>query len=282
MVRQVSPAADNVLALSVELEVKIELARARGGVAGEADPGAGRAAGIAEDHGLHRDRRAGRIVDPVQAAVIDRLLRVPGTQHGFGRGEKLHARIGGEIFSRQVGVARQHRMGQRAQIAMVELPLALRVGRRNRRRDQGVERRGLKTRADLRVTLHQPPVAVPGQTWIGGAAYERFDRVGVQAHVEHRLHHARHGNGRAGAHRHQQRSARAAECASPWHLEHLTPWASAGGNFVAASARPHHAVGNTKAGGTAAPARAIRIRFQALLPTSSAPPGASADPRRIG
>src|SRR5450432_2096621 len=41
---------------------------------------------------------------------------------------------------------------------------------------------------------------------------------------------------------------------------------------------PHHAVGKTKPGGTANPAPAIRIKFQALLPASSAPPGGSNSP----
>ena len=111
VVRQVSPSGDDVLTLSVELEVEIEFARACGGVAGEAHPCARRAAGIAEDHCLHRDSRAGCVVDPVQASITDRLLRVPGPQYGLGRGEKLHAGVGGKGLPRQVTVARQHRTG---------------------------------------------------------------------------------------------------------------------------------------------------------------------------
>ena len=135
VVRQVSPSGHDVLALSVKLEVEIEFARPRGGVAGEAHPGARRAAGIAEDHCLHRDSRAGCVVDPVQASITDRLLRVPGPQYGLGGGEKLHAGIGGKGLPRQVTVARQHRTGQCAQIAMVQFTLALYLGRRNRCRD---------------------------------------------------------------------------------------------------------------------------------------------------
>ena len=41
---------------------------------------------------------------------------------------------------------------------------------------------------------------------------------------------------------------------------------------------PHQKVGSTKAGGTGSPAWAISIRFQALLPTSAAPPGAGGVP----
>jgi hypothetical protein len=37
----------------------------------------------------------------------------------------------------------------------------------------------------------------------------------------------------------------------------------------------HHDVGKTKPDGTGKPAAAIRIKFQALFPTSSAPPGGS-------
>ena len=95
---------------------------------------------------------------------------------------------------------------------MVQFPLALYLGRRNRCRDQGVKRRRWEARDDLREPLNQPSVAVPGQARIAGFADERLDRLGVQTHVEHRLHHARHGDGRAGAHRNQQRSPRAAEC----------------------------------------------------------------------
>jgi len=41
-------------------------------------------------------------------------------------------------------------------------------------------------------------------------------------------------------------------------------------------------VGSTKAGGTGKPISAMRIRFQALPPTSAAPPRAGGIPRSMG
>ena len=57
----------------------------------------------------------------------------------------------------------------------------------------------------ITVHLDEAAVAVPSETFIAGRPGKAFDRLVVQAEVEHGVHHARHGNGRARADRHEQR-----------------------------------------------------------------------------
>ena len=132
VVAQFLAAGDDVLALAIELEIEIQLPRAGGRIAGEADAGAGRAAGIAEYHGLHRDRGAGVVADAVHPPVAGGFRRVPRPKDRLGRGGELLMRIGGKCLPGQRPVAIQHRQGQRPQVAMVQLAFGVRLGPRQR------------------------------------------------------------------------------------------------------------------------------------------------------
>ena len=77
---------------------------------------------------------------------------------------------------------------------MIELLLALRLGPPERRCHQQVERRRRQIRHHLRITLHQPAVAVPSEPRIAGQANQALDGFLVQADIQHGLHHARHGD----------------------------------------------------------------------------------------
>ncbi len=59
--------------------------------------------------------------------------------------------------------------------------------------------------------MNEPAVGVPGKPFVTGQFGETLHRVVVEAQVEHRVHHARHGDARAGADRDQQRCRRIAE-----------------------------------------------------------------------
>ena len=65
----------------------------------------------------------------------------------------------------------------------------------------------------------QAPIAVPGEARIPGPERQALDGAVVEAEIEHGVHHAGHGEHRAGAHRYQQRILRVAEATAHDALE---------------------------------------------------------------
>ena len=57
----------------------------------------------------------------------------------------------------------------------------------------------------LTVHLNEAAIAVPGEARIIGASGQAFDGVVIEAQVQNRIHHARHGFPGAGADRKQER-----------------------------------------------------------------------------
>ena len=73
----VADAGHHVLALGVDQEVAVGPVLAGGGVAGEADAGAGVVVAVAEHHRLHVDRGAEVVADALADAVGDGPGAVP-------------------------------------------------------------------------------------------------------------------------------------------------------------------------------------------------------------
>ena len=69
----------------------------------------------------------------------------------------------------------------------------------------------LEAEHHVRIHRDEAAIAVIGEAAIAGQFGERFDRLVVEAEIEHGVHHARHRGAAAGAHRHQQRILRIAE-----------------------------------------------------------------------
>ncbi len=69
----------------------------------------------------------------------------------------------------------------------------------------------LEAEHHVRIHRDEAAIAVIGEAAIAGEFGERFDRLVVEAEIEHGVHHARHRGAAAGAHRHQQRIGRIAE-----------------------------------------------------------------------
>ena len=75
-------AGDDVFALRVHQVLAEEDVLAGGGIAREADAGAGVLAQVAEDHGLHVDRCAQPVVDVVDAAIGLGAIVLPAPEDG--------------------------------------------------------------------------------------------------------------------------------------------------------------------------------------------------------
>ena len=94
-------AGHHVFALGVEEVFAVEvLVLARGGIAGERHARAAAFAHIAEDHGLHVDRRAQQAADVVERAVLVGARVVPRAEHRVDALPELIHGIGREVFLR--------------------------------------------------------------------------------------------------------------------------------------------------------------------------------------
>ncbi len=204
-------ARHHVLTLRVDQELAVELALAGGGIAGERYTGRGRLAHIAEHHGLDVDGGAPGFRDVVQAAVSHRTRIHPGREHRADRAPQLLVRILREILA---GLARhgflvladQFDPVVAGEISVERIALAILEGV-----EDVLEVMMLEAEHHVRIHRDEAAIAVIGKAAIAGEVGERFNRLVVEAEIEHGIHHARHRGAAAGADRDQKRILRIAE-----------------------------------------------------------------------
>ena len=92
-------AGDDVFALRVHQVLAEEDVLAGGGIAREADAGAGVLAQVAEDHGLHVDRCAQPVVDVVDAAIGLGAIVLPAPEDGVAGLDQLIERALREVLA---------------------------------------------------------------------------------------------------------------------------------------------------------------------------------------
>jgi hypothetical protein len=102
----------------------------------------------------------------------------------------------------------------------VELGVGLLARLRARRGHHRLERRALDAEHHVAVHRDEPPVGVHREPAVAAVRGEPLDDLGVQPEVEDRVHHARHRDLGARAHRDQQRRLRIAEATGHAALEH--------------------------------------------------------------
>ncbi len=198
-------AGNHIFALRVQQEFSVEFFRAVGRIARESDTGAAGIAEVAEDHGLHIDRRPEHVIDVVDAAIVLGAIVLPGAEHGIARHHQL---LDGVLRKVALGVLLDgflvvdNDLLQRLRVkAGVELGLLLvLLGIENLFED-----RFLDVEHDVAEHLNQPAIGVVGEARVVGAFGQGFDALVVEAEVEDRIHHAGHGKLRARTHAHQQR-----------------------------------------------------------------------------
>ena len=204
-------AGDDILALRVDQVFAVEDVLTGRGIAGEADAGRAILAHIAEDHRLDVHGRAPIGGDVVQAAIGVGARVHPAAEHRADRAPQLGVRILREGLAgnllHHVLVAGDHAVPVlRRQVgifadAAVELHML----------DDLLEAVVVHIEHDGAEHLDEAAVAVPGEARIAGCGGEPIHRRVVQAEVQHRVHHAGHGDPRAGADGDQQRLVGVAE-----------------------------------------------------------------------
>ena len=200
-----------ILALRVQQKLAVELLVANRRIAGETDARGTGVAEIAEDHRLHVHRRAQIVRDVVNAAIVLGAIVLPGTEYCVARHDQLLVRILRKValgvFLHDLLVFRDHffqRFGIEVGIELRLFLLLLGV-------EDFVERRFRNLQHHVAEHLNQTAVGIVGKARVIAALRERFDALIVQAEIENRIHHARHGKLRARADAYQQRILALAE-----------------------------------------------------------------------
>ena len=230
----VADARHHVLALGVHQEVAVGPVLAGGGVAGEAHAGAGVVVAVAEHHGLHVHGGAEIVADLLAHPVRDGAGAVPRLEHGLDRAAELQARAlrerlaGGLLHDRQVGLAEG--LEHRGREVGVVRGAGLLLGGLERVLEEGA----VDAEHDAPVHRDEAAVRVVREALVAGDRGEALHALVVEAEVEDRVHHARHRELGARAHRHQQRVVRVAELATHrlLELEHVV------GDLVVETCRP--------------------------------------------
>jgi hypothetical protein len=208
-------AGDDILALGVDEELAIEFIRAVGRVAGECDTGSRGLTGVAEDHGLHIDGCAPSSGDIVFAAIDDRAVVHPGTENSSDGAFELIPRVGGEAFSSAGFDEFFEELDEFLLVSAVSSlsTMSLVVFRVLVFVDDRLERLVvfafalLHAEDDIAIHLNEAAVAIPREALVVRGLREREDGLIVEAEVEDRVHHARHGVASAGTDGYEEREA---------------------------------------------------------------------------
>src|SRR5688572_10423317 len=214
-------AGDDVLALSVDEELAVELALARGGIACERHAGARVIPHVAEDHGDDVDRGAERLGDVVDAAIVDGLFEGPRLPHRFDRAPQLLYRVHRKAFPGPRAHERLVFLDEVTQYAFAELGVRLHTFEQSLSAQQALEVVTRDAEHDVAVHLKKTAIRVIREASVAALLREALHREIVQPQIEDRLHHSGHGHRRARSHGDEQGIVRLAELLPRASLELL-------------------------------------------------------------
>ncbi len=212
-------ARHHVLALGVDQELAVIALLAGGRVAGERDARGRGVAHIAEHHRLNVHRRAPAGGDVVHAAIGDGPVIHPGAEHRPDRAPELVAGIGGEREIKRalngLLVLRDHLFPLFSGDFGVQIVVALFLEGLKDLLERGVRH------AQHHVRIHgdETAIAVEREAAVARKLGEAFGGLVIEAQVQHRIHHARHGGAGAGTNGDQERVGGIAERLADRRLE---------------------------------------------------------------
>src|SRR5690606_39062547 len=160
---------------------------------------------VAEHHGLNVHRGAQVLGNGIDTPVVHGLLERPGAEDCFHGSPELLARIQGERPACLAGDERLVLLDEVPQRLLRELRVAPGAGREATGREQLFEVPAMNAEYDITVHLQEATVRVVGEPRVASLARQTLHGAIVQAEVEDRLHHSRHGDGRSGSYGYEQR-----------------------------------------------------------------------------
>ena len=197
-------AGDHIFALRVHQVLAEEDLLAGGGIAREADAGAGGFAQVAEDHGLHVDRCAQPVIDAIDAAIGLGALVHPTAEDGIAGSDQLLLgilrKVLAGLFLHQLLVLGDDLL----QGFGLELVVELDLGALLDAVKDVLEALLGNIQNHVAEHLDQAAIGVIGKAGIVAELGQRFDGLVVEAQIENGVHHAGHGELGAGANADQQ------------------------------------------------------------------------------
>ncbi len=206
-----SNAGDHVLALGVDQVVAEEFVLAGVRVPREGHAGAGVGAGVAEDHGLHVDGGSFETRDPLDPAVLDRLLAHPAIEDGHDGLPELVHRVLGEVLADELLVNSLVTLDEFLEVVGVKVGVELDALLLLEAIELMLEVLVIDAHGGRAEHVDDATVPVKGESLVVGLPGQPGDRGVGQAEIQNRVHHARHGHGRAGADADQERIVGIAE-----------------------------------------------------------------------
>ena len=206
-------ARHHIFALGVDQEFAIKQLFAGGRIAGEGDAGGGGLTAIAEHHGLDGDGGAPFLRDIVELAVSIGPGGAPAAEHRADGAPELFL----DIFRKRLAQFLLHQLfvvlGDGFQIIGAEFGIEFDAFVFLGDMDDLFEMGMIHPQHDIGIHLDEAAIAVIGKARIAGEPGQALGGFGVEAEVEHGVHHAGHGDAGAGAHTDQQRLVGIAEIA---------------------------------------------------------------------
>ena len=247
-----------------------------GRIAREAHARAGALAAVAEDHLDDVHRRAEVVRDPVRAPVHLGARRLPRVEDGAHRALELHAWILRKVLARALAVQDEEACDETLEIVGGELDVLLHAAVGLQPVERVLEALAAEVGHDVAVHLNEPAVRVVREPLVPGRAGEALDRLVVQPEIQDRVHHPGHRDGRARAHRHEQRIVGITQPLAGALLERVRCFAissasPAGNDFALRMYSTQAAVVIVKPAGTGIPSAVISARPAPFPPRSSRP-----------
>ena len=182
----------NILALGVDEEFAIEQFFAGGGVAGKGDPGGAGFAAVAEHHRLHADGGTPIFRDIVDLAIGVGARAVPGAEHRADCAPKLFLHIVGKGLAQFFFHPRLEQAGDALQVFGIQPGVQFDAFGVLCFVQDILEPRVIDAQHHVGIHLDEAAIAVIGKARIARQPGQPFGSVGVQAEVQHRVHHAGH------------------------------------------------------------------------------------------
>ena len=196
-------ARHHIFALGVDQEFTVELVLPSGWVAGKCNPGAGVVASVAEHHGLHVDRGAIESGDAFDPAIRQSLVPVPALEDGFDGGFQLPHGVLGERFTNMLSVNLFVQVAKLSETCSINIGVFLHLQLLLQPLKGLFEVVVIHIHHHITKHIDETAVGVKGESFACRFGHGR-NGVVVESKIENRVHHARHGDGRARANRKQQ------------------------------------------------------------------------------
>ena len=197
--------SNDVLTLSINEELTVELLLTGGRVTGEADTGSGRVATVTEDH-LHDVDGGTQVVGNLVGFAVDEGTRVePGTENGVNGTHQLLTRIGCPVPTKLLVRQLLEGVNETLEIIGTQIGVGLDAFLLFKGGQGILVNVSVDTLDDLAVHLDEAAVAVPRKPLIASFLSDGLNGVVRDAEVEDGVHHAGHRDHGARSHGDQQR-----------------------------------------------------------------------------